>query len=250
MRTRLIYVYCPEESEAARIAEEFLDKMVYQTYVDTAEQGLIGSTPGGKLLVEPLRLCSDAKRAVGKEEAVRVEKELAELEAMLQALSDATLAELQTELRQEQAGAQPNRKKKLTRKQQKRKAAQRRKAEARAAAEAATAAAATETAEVMAAATAQLCIEEPEPMEREPEPEPEVPEECAICLNDLPVAGDDDEEEEDEGNSAVLLACLHTFHAACLARWKDKCLEKGLCFTCAMCRGAVVVVAAAAAEAK
>ena len=45
----------------------------------------------------------------------------------------------------------------------------------------------------------------------------------------------------------MLLQCTHTFHADCLARCKNKSLEKGLRFTCAMCRGAVVVVTAAAA---
>ena len=83
------------------------------------------------------------------------------------------------------------------------------------------------------AAAAQLAIEEPEP-------EPEEPEEHVICLNELPAAGDD--EEEDEGEGTVMLACSHVFHADCLQRWKGKCMEKGLRFTCAMCRGAVVVV--------
>ena len=82
------------------------------------------------------------------------------------------------------------------------------------------------------AVVAQLEIEEPEP---EPElEEPEEPDECAFCLNDLPTTV--------EEGGAVLLACSHVFHADCLDRWKDKCLEKGLRFTCAMCRGAVVVV--------
>jgi hypothetical protein len=96
--------------------------------------------------------------------------------------------------------------------------------------------------EAVTAAAAQLQIDEPNPEpEPKPEPEPE-PEECAICLNDLPLPG-----EEEEGG-AVLLACFHTFHTLCLARWKDKCLEKALPYTCAMCRGAVVVAAAAAGE--
>jgi hypothetical protein len=52
-------------------------------------------------------------------------------------------------------------------------------------------------------------------------------EECAICLDDMPRLG---------AGGSVLLACSHAFHAVCLDRWKDKCLEKGLHFTCAMCR--------------
>ena len=92
-------------------------------------------------------------------------------------------------------------------------------------------------------ATAQLQIEtaaaaagqeQEEQEQQQPEPEPE-PEECAICLNDLPVAGE---------AGAVLLVCTHAFHADCLGRWKDKCLEKGLPYTCAMCRGTVVVAPA------
>ena len=75
----------------------------------------------------------------------------------------------------------------------------------------------------MTAAAEQLQLEqEPEP-EPDPEPEPEEEEEeleeCAICLNDLPAAGDE---------GGVLLACSHTFHALCLERWKDTCLEKAL----------------------
>ena len=69
---------------------------------------------------------------------------------------------------------------------------------------------------------------DPEAEAEAEEPEPE-PEECAICLTDL------------EEGPATRLVCTHTFHAVCLARWKDKCLEKGLQFTCAMCRGVVVV---------
>ena len=72
---------------------------------------------------------------------------------------------------------------------------------------------------------------EPEP---QPEPQPEEPDECAICLNDLPAAGDDE-------GGVVLLACSYVFHADCLERWKDKCLEKGIPFTCGMCRAAVVM---------
>ena len=73
--------------------------------------------------------------------------------------------------------------------------------------------------------------QEEEQEEQEPEPVPE-PEECAICLGDLSAA-------DEEGG--VLLACSHVFHANCLERWKAKCLEKGLRFTCAICRGAVIV---------
>ena len=88
-----------------------------------------------------------------------------------------------------------------------------------------------------AAAASKLAIEEAEP---EPE-ESEEPEECAICLDDLPAAG---------GEGAVLLACSHSFHAGFLQRWKDKCLEKGLPYTRAMCRAAVVVAVTAEGEAK
>ena len=199
-----------------------------------------------------LELIANAKHTLGKEDEARaLEGELAEIKALLHALGESALVELQYELQQERAiatsAAQPN-KKKLTRKQQKRKAAHRRKAEARAAA----AEAEQEEDEqeehdddavdAVTAATAQLHIDEPPQPEPDPEPqqpaEPE-PEECTICLNDLPAAG---------AEGAVLLACTHTFHADCLQRWKDKCLEKGLRFTCAMCRGAVVVVSAGAGD--
>jgi hypothetical protein len=46
----------------------------------------------------------------------------------------------------------------------------------------------------------------------------------------------------------ALLACSHVFHAGCLARWKDKCLKKGIAYTCAMCRRPAEAAAAAAAE--
>ena len=76
-----------------------------------------------------------------------------------------------------------------------------------------------------------------QPSAAAPEPEqPEEPEECAICLGELAPAS---------APGGMLLQCTHTFHADCLQRWKDKCLEKGLRFTCAMCRGAVVVVVTA-----
>lgn len=96
------------------------------------------------------------------------------------------------------AGGNENKhKKKLTHKKQKCKEAQRRNAEAWAASEAAAAGAATAKlrdqaneagdVEAVVAATAQLHIEVPE---REPEPELESEsEECAICLNDLPLRG-------------------------------------------------------------
>ena len=139
----------------------------------------------------------------------------------MNARNSVALMELQDELRAEQAaaassaggaaGGDTKTKQKLTCKQQKRKAAQRRKAEARAAAEAAAAggeaAEGDETkeaaaVEAVAAATAQLQIEA---REAEPEPKPEAKaeaeaEECAICLNDLPLPGEE---------GAVLLACLH-----------------------------------------
>lgn len=51
-----------------------------------------------------------------------------------------------------------------------------------------------------------------------------------------------------DAEGAVMLACSHNFHADCLAPWKDECMEKGLKFTCAMCGGAVVVVAASGAS--
>ena len=95
--------------------------------------------------------------------------------------------------------------------------------------------------DAVTAAAAQLQIEATSATaaEQQPEPEPEL-EECAICLNDLPLPGEE---------GAVLLACTHAFHTLCLDRWKAKCLEKGLPYTCAMCRGTVVVAAAAGGEA-
>lgn len=80
----------------------------------------------------------------------------------------------------------------------------------------------------MAAAAARLTIEQKKP-------EPELPEECSICLADLPPSGNE---------GGVLLACSHAFHTECLQRWKHKCVEKGLRSTCAMCRQAVTVLKA------
>ena len=100
-----------------------------------------------------------------------------------------------------------------------------------------------EEVDAVAVAAAQLQIEEAEPNpEPEPEPEPEPgpePEECALCLNDLPLPGEE---------GAVLLVCTHAFHTGCLERWKDKCPEKGLPLTCAMCRRTVLVAAAEETE--
>jgi tetratricopeptide (TPR) repeat protein len=173
------------------------------------------------------------------------------------------------------AGAAPPKQKKLTRKQQKRRAAQRRRAEERVGAAGAavvggdvregggeegeggggleemTAAAAQLSIEEEAAvATAATAVEEEEDVkvvveaaaaeEEEAEAEAEA-EECAICLGDLPAAG---------GDGAVLLACSHAFHTGCLERWKDKCLEKRLPYTCGLCRGRVVVVVQEGKEGK
>ena len=213
-----------------------------------------------RLRQQVLRVLVQIKEQLGKEEEARaLELELDETEAIIHLVSAAALDEVRAEVRaeaaatagvggagtggqgQQQQGEQQN-KKKLTRKQQKRKAAQRRKqAAAGTAVAAGTAAAGGVGVEAVTAAAGQLRIDEPEP-EPEPdsEPEPE-PEECAICLNDLPLPG----EEEGGAGGAVLLACSHIFHTVCLERWKDKCLEKAVPYTCAMCRAVVVVAAPA-----
>ena len=224
---------------------------ILKWYDKTMENGTLLTDLQVPTAIKMLRVVVEAQRAQGKEvEARPLGQDLDETEAILAARDGVALMELQEELQAEQttaallaggaAGGDKNkRKQKPTRKQQKRKAAQRRKAEARAAAEAAEGDETKKAGDVAAvvAATAQLQIEQSEP-EPEPGPEPEA-EECAICLNDLPLPG-----EEDGG--AVLLACSHTFHTSCLERWKDNCLEKGLQYTCAMCRGAMVIVAGAA----
>ena len=256
------------DGEGGAVFEELLE-VDLRFYYRMVDQGQMLSLYGGKMFTKLLQMLAHIKRVLGKdEEARRLEGEVAEVEALVQALSQAALVELQTELREERGttAATATKKKKLTRKQQKRKAAQRRKAEARAAAAAAVVVAQAmaegqqqeqeqheheheheqqqqqQQQEALTAAAAQLHIHQPEP---KPEPEPE-PEECAICLNDLPLPG----EQEEDGDGAVLLACSHSFHAECLGRWKAKCLEKGLRFTCAMCRGAVVVAAARGGEGK
>ena len=222
-------------------------------------------------MIPPLRRLVEVGRAYGQgreQDAWALEQELDETEAILAALKASALEELRWEIhiaREEEQGATAGaergarkERKKPTRKQQKRKAAQRRKAEARTAAHVTAGGGAgggggfdekeeeqgeEESDEVDAVMTAaaglQLedaaAVEEPEPGPKpEPEPEPEPkpePEECAICLNDL------------EEGTAARLVCTHVFHSGCLERWKDKCLEKGLPYTCAMCRRLVVVAA-------
>lgn len=46
----------------------------------------------------------------------------------------------------------------------------------------------------------------------------------------------------------MLLVCTHAFHTLCLDRWENKCLEKGLPLTYAMCCRTVLVVAAEETE--
>ena len=83
-----------------------------------------------------------------------------------------------------------------------------------------------------------------------PAPDEATTDECAICLGDLQfsaaAAAGTNNGGDDDGDGTVLLACSHALHAGCLERWKAKCLEKGLRFTCPLCRGPVVVVPAAA----
>jgi ferredoxin-like protein FixX len=67
----------------------------------------------------------------------------------------------------------------------------------------------------------------------EEEEEPEV-EACPIC------EWDDDDDEKEEGAARVALACGHSmFHRLCLQAWSRKCREKGLDFTCPMCRAII-----------
>jgi hypothetical protein len=68
------------------------------------------------------------------------------------------------------------------------------------------------------------------------EEEPEV-EACPICEWE---GDDDDDEDEEEGMARVALACGHSvFHRLCLQAWSRKCREKGLDFTCPMCRAII-----------
>jgi tetratricopeptide (TPR) repeat protein len=229
-------------------------------YARRMEQGLLMTT-GMDLYIQNMRLLAEIYGRQGQQhEAARITADVGETEAIVEASKKATLAELLVELRAEREGAGgagagggagsgsgggggSKKKKKLTRKQQKRNAAQRRKAAARAAAAERVGAEDEKEGggggggggggsgdDALEAALEELELEEPE---SNPEPEPE---ECAICLGDLPAA-------DEEGG--VLLACSHTFHADCLARWKGKCLDKGIPFTCALCRGPAVGAAAA-----
>jgi hypothetical protein len=204
----------------------------------------------------------DILRSFGDEQEARaLERDLDETVAILDSLSTAVLNELREELWAEMRAAAEGsagagdggeaadgggsrsggggsmQKKKLTRKQRKRRAARRRKAGPRSAEAGAGGNDDGDAIEEVTAAAAQLEMDEPE-SESEPEPEPE---ECAICLNDLPAAG------EEGGEGAVLLVCTHAFHTVCLGRWKDKCMEKGIPFTCCMCRRVVAVAGAGAA---
>jgi hypothetical protein len=83
-----------------------------------------------------------------------------------------------------------------------------------------------------APATIEQHKQEEEEGEKE---EPEV-EACPICEWD----GDDDDDEDEEGVARVALACGHSvFHRLCLEAWSRKCREKGLDFTCPMCRAII-----------
>ena len=243
-------------------AEELLDGMAldgYKKQLELPDAGLGLASTGFRCMILALQRLVEIRRLLGKEEEARaLELDLDETEAILASKSVAALNELRDEI-QEETGAgmgaerrqQGSKKKKgkLTRKQQKRKAAQRRRAAEAAEQQAEAAAAAGRDAgdddvDGVTAAIVQLQIDDAAPAAEqqdeqddaaeEDEPEPE-PEECAICLNDLPLPGEE---------GAVLLVCTHAFHTGCLERCKAKCLEKGLAYTCAMCRGTVVVAAA------
>ena len=239
---------------AAEMALEL--KLSLGVYEGLLRMGLLPGH-GMNLTVKLLRVGVDILRAIDWDErAALLEADLDETDAIIKCYNETAVDEVMAELRAERAAAAAGSgggasassvapvKKKPSRKQQKRKAAQRRKAEERAAEAAAAAAAAVVDGEeevmVVAVAVAQVQIDTTAAApEIEPAPEPEEePEEYAMCLNDLPPSGAD---------GGVLLGCSHTFHAECLGRWKAKCLEKGLRFTCPMCRGAVLMVAAGGA---
>jgi tetratricopeptide (TPR) repeat protein len=235
-------------------AETYLDGMVrcYRHMLETEGLGLAKVDALFKPALPILKQLLEIKLDLGKEEEARaLNHDLEETETIFAALKASALDELRSEIHtagEEEQGAaaeaarveREKERKKLKRKQ-KRKAARRRKAEAVVAAEAA-AAAGGAGGGVGGGGTAdgrdghaegQAAVEEPEPEpEPKPEPEPE-PEECAICLNDL-----------EEGMEARLL-CTHVFHTQCLERWKNRCLEKELPYTCGMCRRQVVVAAGA-----
>ena len=190
-------------------AEELLTRWALHTYTRALEMpgGLWGGGPGHKDMDLAVRRLVEIKRQLGKEaEAQLLEWDLDETDAILASISAAALNELREQMRAEAEQQQA-------------------------------AAAAEETEEQVdgvTAAAAQLQIDTtPAAQEEQEEPEPES-EECAICLNDLPLPGEE---------GATFLAYTHAFHTGCLERWKGTCLEKKLRFTCALCRGAVVVAA-------
>lgn len=178
-----------------------------------------------------LRPSVDFKRHVGKDaEALALELDLDETEAIVESAYLAFLSELREDLRSNAAaadgGQQQQRNKKPTRKQRKRKAAQRRRAQERRAAER------DEESEDdvegdmvdgLTVATRQFKIEDTV-VDNKGEVQQAVheqaePEECLICSEDLSSVGDD---------CGVLLACTHIFHVNCLDQWKEECLVKGM----------------------
>jgi hypothetical protein len=256
-------------------AEAQLDDVPVTCYRNIVQQTGVKHLNSLRMLIPILRRLVVIKRHLGKEaEARALELELDGTEALMEQQSTTALEELRERMRAEReaggaAGAigappaeqqqqqQPKKgKKKLTRKQQKRKAAQRRKAEKQQAAagggekEGEEEEADGAEMEEMAAAAAKLSLEtkgaagateQPEEEEAEEEPEEEGEEEeeadvCAICLDeeDRPVGGKE---------GVTLLACSHAFHTRCLEQWKDYCLEKGIAYTCAMCRQFVTLAA-------
>lgn len=88
------------------------------------------------------------------------------------------------------------------------------------------------TMESVAARVAAVSMEEKESAEREGTDEEEVPE-CVICLSKLP---------DLEYGAGLKLACSHTYHWECLARWKGHCFMTRQPFVCGVCRRPAVVL--------
>jgi tetratricopeptide (TPR) repeat protein len=242
-------------------AEEMLqDPLDWYIGLFEKRESCFGWNTGITTLLPMIRRLVGVWRRLGKEaEARALELDLDETEAIMKQVNAFPLQQLREEIRAERqqhqgGGTGGAAKKKLTRKQQKRNAARRRRAAeeqqrqqtatGEAGVEEVTAAASQLHLEGAAAATAAAVAADQEKQQQEAqaavgaaeeEEEEEEEEECAICLGGLPAAGAGAGAE-----GRVVLACLHYFHAGCLERWKDKCLEKAIAYTCAMCRRPVV----------
>jgi hypothetical protein len=219
------------------------------------------------------------RRVTLEEDAMLLEKDLDETEAIMEALQEAVLVELREEMAQEikangGEGGNSNEQqqtKKLSRKQQKRKAAAKRKQE--------------EQRQQQQAQQQQQQAQEQQQAQQQQQQVADVAgvvSEGAVAASDAlemealtldddatPTTGgeqqqevqqleeeeqqqeEEEEEEEDEcpictydmeEGGKVLLACTHIYHTHCLRLWREKCIEKGHAVTCPYCRSSIVVV--------